>query len=280
MSEIEEVINSRSLTEQSKKNYRNYYNKIISLLNRAIQDTEQEILLDVIDEISNGKVSNKLSFLNICILVKQQFNKPLQKLLTKREAFMKVREKEQKNNTNLKMLDLPDYNAVKKYVNSLTGVKYIVNYLIFNYGVRNKDINTYITTRANTKNIFTEYNYLLIKNREIEWIRNNFKTSNTYGQQRIVIKAKKFIDEVKKLQPETYLLSGTDIPIAENSLSNTISRMLYKHNEKNLTESDYFKINIKYLQTQPNSYSKIIKLGTYRGTDPKTIEGFYNISKG
>lgn len=279
MSEIEEVINSRSLTEQSKKNYRNFYNKILSLLNKPIRDTEQETLLDVIDEISNGKVSNKLSFLNICIMVKQQFNKPLEKLLSKREHFLKIREKEQKNNTNLKMIDLPDYNAVKKYVNSLTGVKFIVNYLIFHYGVRNKDVNCFITTRANTKNIYTNINLLLVKNREIEWVRNDYKTISSHLQQRIVIKAKKFINSVKELKPETYLLSGTETPIAENSLSNTISRMLFKYNDKNLTEGDYFKINVKYLQTQKNSYSKIIALGNYRGTDPKTIEEYYNISK-
>lgn len=277
MSEIEEVINSRSLTEQSKKNYRNFYNKIrLHLGGKLIQDTDEDLLIDMVNDISNDKISSKLSYLNICILVKQHYKKSVEQLLTKRDEFFKVRQEYEKQP---KQLDLPDYNDVKKYVNSLTGVKYIVNYLIFNYGVRNRDVNTFITTRANTKNINTDKNYLLVKNREIEWVRNDYKTFTSHLQQRIVIKAKKFLDEVKKLNPETYLLSGTDKPIAETSLNNTISRMLYKHNDKNMTEGDYFKLNVKHLQTKPNSYSKIIALGNIRGTDPKTIENYYNISK-
>jgi len=275
MDEIEEVINNRSLTEQSKKNYRNFYNKIISNLGTTIKNQDEETLIDVIGDISNDKISSLLSYLNIAILVKRQFNKPSNILEETREKYFKLREEQEKKP---KQLDLPSYNEVKKYINSLTGVKYIVNYLIFNYGVRNKDVNTFITTRQATKDINTNTNYLIVKLREVEWIRNDYKTFTSHFQQRIIIKAKKFLDEIKKLDLESWLLSGTNNPIAETSLSNIISRMLYKHNGKNMTESDYFKLNVNYLQTQPNSYSKIIALGNLRGTDPKTIESYYNVS--
>ena len=128
------------------------------------------------------------------------------------------------------------------------------------------------------KTIKTNKNYLIVKAKEIEWIRNDYKTFTSHFQQRIIIKAKKFIDEIKKLDLQTWLLSGTANPIADTSLSNTISRMLFKHNDKNMTESDYFKLNVNHLQTKPNSYSKIIALGNIRGTDPKTIEAYYNVT--
>jgi len=275
MSEIDEVINNRSLTEQSKKNYRNYYNKIISSLGTTIKNQDEEVLIDVIEDISNDKISTMLSYLNIAILVKREFNKPSNILEDTREKYFKLREEQEKQP---KQLDLPIYNDVKKYINELTGVKYIVNYLIFNYGVRNKDVNTFITTREATKDINTNINYLIVKAKEIEWIRNDYKTFTSHFQQRIIIKAKKFIDEIKKLDLQTWLLSGTANPIADTSLSNTISRMLFKHNDKNMTESDYFKLNVNHLQTKPNSYSKIIALGNIRGTDPKTIEAYYNVT--
>ena len=275
MSEIDEVINNRSLTEQSKKNYRNYYNKIISSLGTTIKNQDEEVLIDVIEDISNDKISTMLSYLNIAILIKREFNKPSNILEDTREKYFKLREEQEKQP---KQLDLPIYNDVKKYVNELTGVKYIVNYLIFNYGVRNKDVNTFITTREATKDINTNKNYLIVKAKEIEWIRNDYKTFTSHFQQRIIIKAKKFIDEIKKLDLQTWLLSGTANPIADTSLSNTISRMLFKHNDKNMTESDYFKLNVNHLQTKPNSYSKIIALGNIRGTDPKTIEAYYNVT--
>ena len=77
----------------------------------------------------------------------------------------------------------------------------------------------------------------------------------------------------------TWLLSGTDKPISDSSLANIITRMLFSHNGKNVTESDYFKLNIKHLQSEPNSYTKIMSLGAFRGTNPETIEKYYNVSK-
>lgn len=279
MEEIENVINSRSLSDQSKRNYRNFYKKIRQQFATDIKDIDEDILIETINDISNDKVSNKLSYLNIVFLVKQFYKRPTELLELKRDVYFELRDKQQKNNENLKDLDLPAFNDVKAWINSLVGVKYIVNYLIFIYGVRNKDVNCFITNRQDTKNINNGINYLIVKNKEVEWIRNDYKTLTSFLQQRIVIKANKFLEEIKKLELNTWLLSGLTSPLKETSLSNTISRHLYKHNGKNMTESDYFKLNVMYLQTKPNSYSKIIALGNIRGTDAKTIENYYNISK-
>ena len=276
MSEIEQVIETRVLTEQSKKNYRNYYRKIKGVLGKDIHITEQEDLISMIDDISNDKVSNKLAFVNICMLVNNLYDSPVDLL---NEYRFKLFAQRDKDNTAKKELDLPEYKDVKKYIDGLTGVKYIVNYLIFTYGVRNKDVNVFITNRKLAKNIDDENNYLIIKNKEIEWVRNDYKTVQSYLQQRIVIKAKKFMEIVKSLPLETWLLSGTATPISPTSLNNTVSRMLYKYKDKHMSEGEYFKLNVKHLQTQTNSYTKILKLGSIRGTNPETIEGYYNLSK-
>ncbi len=121
--------------------------------------------------------------------------------------------------------------------------------------------------------------YLLVKKSEVEWIRHDYKTITSHLQQRIVIKSKQFIDAVKSLPINSWLLSRTDNLISDTSLTNTIARTLYLHNDKNMTKSDYFKLNIKHLQSQPNSYTKIMTLGAYRGTYPETIEKYYNVLK-
>lgn len=280
MNEIEEVIRSRSLTDKSKMTYRNNYIKLVSHLKESLREAEQKDILKAIDEISNNSINNKLAYINIPILIKELYKKPIDILFSQREKLFIERDNKQKKSIDL---DLPKYNDVKKYVDELydtNKVKYIVNYLIFTYGVRNKDVNVFITGQRKSKNMDTNKNYLLVKNREIEWIRNDYKTLTSFGQQSIIIKAKKFVDAVKSMRLESYLLSGNDSPLAETSLNNTISRMLYKHNNKQLTESDYFKLLVKHLQTQPNSYSKIIALGEIRGTSADTIEKYYNISKG
>lgn len=277
--EIDRLL-ERKPNAQTQANYRNIYKKLFNIIQKPINETDQEYILIVLDEISNANVSNELTYLNIPILLKQLYNKDYS-ILDKRRNFLKeVREKDMKV---VKEIDLPAYNNVREYINGLSKSnqyrKYIVNYLIFTYGVRNKDCNVFITTRDTLKSIDTNMNYLLVKKTEIEWIRNDYKTITSHLQQRIVIKAKKFVEAVKSLPINTWLLSGTDKPISESSLTNTIARMLYLHNDKNMTESDYFKLNIKHLQSQPNSYTKIMTLGVYRGTNPETIEKYYNVLK-
>lgn len=272
MDEIEKVINERSLSEQSQKTYRMLYLKLESNLGE-IRNVDEDDIIEVINELSNDKVSNKLSYLNIAIIIKQHYKKGLDKLLKKRELLVSERDKQQKNIT----MDLPEYNDVKKYVNDLTGVKYIVNYLIFNYGVRNKDVNVFITDDVKLTKKNDEINYLLVKPNSVKWIINDYKTLVSYGNKSKLIKTKKLVEEVNKLPMNTWLLSGTDVSIAESSLNNIVARMLYKHNDKHMNESSYFKLNIKHLQTQPKSLKKIMEIGEMRGTDMKTIQKYYDM---
>lgn len=279
--EIDQLLASKPLiTSQTKKNYVNIYKKIHSILQQTISETDDEQILFVLDEISNSNVNNELTYINVVILIRQALNQKCTLLEKRRDYLKTLRDKESKKP---KEIDLPPYNDVKAYIEELFQKgdykRYIVNFLIFNYGVRNKDVNVLITTRKDVKNIDTNTNYLLVKQREIEWIRNEYKTVASHLQQRIVIKAKNFITAVKALELNTWLLSGTATPISETSVTNIITRMLFKHNGENLSESDYFKLNIKHLQTQPNSYSKIALLSAYRGTAMETIEKYYNLLK-
>jgi hypothetical protein len=240
ISEIDKLLESKpNITAQTQSNYKNIYKKLFNIIMKPLNETDQDTILFVMNEISNDNISNELTYLNIPILLKQLYNQDYSILDKRRNHLKELREKEIKN---AKEVDLPTYDDVKKYINDLSKSdqyrKHIVNYLIFNYGVRNKDCNVFITTRNSLKSIDTNVNYLLVKKSEIEWIRNDYKTITSHLQQRIVIKSKKFIEAVKALPLNTWLLSGTDSPISETSLTNTITRMLYNHNGKNISESD------------------------------------------
>jgi hypothetical protein len=275
--EIEDVINTKTLTDASKKTYRQNFNKIFQKIQSSIKEADQAELFLIINDLTTN-LNSKLTYLNIPILIKTYYHYPVNYLTDIREALMLERDQIQKE--PIKILDLPPYSVINNFVNELYNIdkrKFIVNYLTLHYGVRNKDVDVFITTKDDVKNFDNELNYLVVKNNEIEWIRNDYKTSKTYGQQRHKIKNQQFIDAVKSLRLNTYLLSSTDKPVLLGSLNNMITNMLYKHNLKNLNESDYFKINIAHLQSKPNSYTKILALGQHRGTDPKTIEAYYNV---
>jgi len=274
--ELENVINAKTLTDASKLTYRNNFNKIYQKLKSSIKDADENDLWNIIQDITNN-LNSKLTYLNIPILIKNFYKKDVITLSHIRDVLVMEREQIQKE--PIEMLHLPPYMLINSYVEDLYNEdkrKFIVNYLILHYGVRNKDVDVFITTKDDVKDFDNQLNYLVVKNNEIEWIRNDYKTSKTYGQQKHKIKNQQFIDAVKSMKLNTYLLSSTKTPIALTSLNNTISRMLYKNIDKQLTEADYFKINIAHLQSKQNSFTKILALGQHRGTSPKVIEDYYN----
>ena len=274
--ELENVINTKTLTDASKLTYRNNFNKIYQKLQSSIKEADEHDLWLIIYEISPN-INSRLTYINIPILIKLYYNYPINYLSEIRDALVLERQHLQKE--PIEILELPPYSVINNFVNDLylqDKRKFIVNYLILHYGVRNKDVDVFITTKDDVKDFDNELNYLVVKNNEIEWIRNDYKTSKTYGQQKHKIKNQQFIDAVKSIRLNTFLLSSTNKPIALTSLNNTISRMLYKNNDKQLTEADYFKINVAHLQSKQNSFTKILALGQHRGTSPKVIEDYYN----
>jgi hypothetical protein len=133
----------------------------------------------------------------------------------------------------------------------------------------------YLTTRKLTKNINTETNYLIVKKTEIEIIVNDYKTAKQYLQKRIVIRNKHFVEVCQSLPISTYLLTGYENPINEVSLHNIITKMFYKHEDKHLTESDYFKILVKEKKSNLNELKKISE---FRGTSLDTIVQYYHLN--
>jgi hypothetical protein len=114
-----------------------------------------------------------------------------------------------------KNLQLPSYQVIDQFIKTLDFSQYVVNYLTFYFGFRNKDVNLYITTRKLTKNINTENNYLIVKKTEIELIINDYKTIKQYLQKRIVIRNKHFVEVCNNLHLSTYLLTRNENPINE-----------------------------------------------------------------
>jgi hypothetical protein len=275
--ELENFLSSKNnLTEISIKNYQNAYKRIRQLLSTDITKSDEETLIDVINMIDN--VNSKLVVLNVMLLIKNHSEQSVNKLEKVREKLFEEKMKIGKQKLQEKNLQLPSYEVIDQYIKTLDFSQYVVNYLTFYFGFRNKDVNLYITTRKLTKNINTENNYLIVKKTEIELIINDYKTIKQYLQKRIVIRNKYFVEVCNNLQLSTYLLTRDENPINGISLHNIITKMYYKHEGKHLTESDYFKIRILDLQSKPNSLQEIKKLAEYRGTSLDTIVQYYNLS--
>ena len=133
---------------------------------------------------------------------------------------------EQLQEFNNDLFDLRKYKA------------YIINYLLLNYFVRNKDINLTITLDVPND---TKKNYLyLYKNNSIQYIRNDYATIETYGIQKHKIKDNKlYISCVKLLknEREINLLKANKGRYVSN-IGDEIRNQTYEK----LGESNYFKI--------------------------------------
>lgn len=279
MTEQEEFLKSKSeVSLQTQKNYRLQYIKWRQALNKDLQNATQEELLSVVKGFTNNPTS-EWTYLNLPIMVLRQFNKPIDLLEDRRTELKKERECHTEIYKKEKAKQLPSKKIITDYTKKLFEdklyFKFIINYLLITYGVRNKDIDIFITDSTNKG--LTDRNLMIIRKSEAEWIINDYKTKGKHGIKNIIIKSKPFLEAIKSLPINTWLFTatGTSNHIMNTSLSRIISRNTYNE----LTEADYFKVLIRDANKSSNTM-KLMKLySDTRGTDIETILAFYDTSE-
>jgi hypothetical protein len=175
--------------------------------------------------------------------------------------------------------DLPAASAIKAHmaalVKNLNHRDSAINFLIYTYGVRNQDIDCFITTRTETP-IKPDTNYLIVKNTEIKWIRHVYKTASVYGSKHIIIKSPRFSRAIRAIGTGQWLLADAS---GRHIKSVSLSRFIPKRLFAGLSESDYFKILVRDAQLKTNPLGILQKLSKSRGTDLETVHNAYNMSK-
>jgi hypothetical protein len=278
MTELEEFITTKSQNSpQTIKNYRTQYKSIRALLDNDINKSTQPEILDAVKELSNGNVSNEWTYMNLPFMIRQHQGYNVDLIQKRRDELKKLREthvQTQKENYQ----SLPTMKAVQDFTKQLYKnkeyKKYIINFLIINYGVRNKDVDVLIVGGAKDAKDNSK-NYLIVKANEVEWRINEYKTLQNYGAKKITIKSKPFLEAIKSLPLNTWLLSGNETQLKESGLGTTIKRLLYN----NLTEGDYYKIILNDINTKPNTTQLLEYYSRTRGTDYHTMLKYYDVSK-
>lgn len=272
MSEVTEMLKDKAgLSDTTKKNYVNQHKTIVRIIGENIKETSEDTILE---KLKDTKPNVMKLYLNLCILVRRHFKLGVDKLEAKRDELKKEIDEyyeDKKANTDL---ILPDYKEVVAYTNKLYRdkeyVKFIINYLMINYGVRNKDVDVFITDSA--KKVSDTINYIVLGKNQATWVINDYKTIKNYGAKKIIIKAKKFLDALNKIPMNAWLLNNGTEHIQETGLATTLKRMLFN----NFTEGTYFKIIMKYINTQPNSINLLQYYSQTRGTDYQSLVKYYN----
>jgi len=172
------------------------------------------------------------------------------------EASLLQRQKNDKLKETLPSVDfnklLNGYYRDKQYKN------FVILYLLLNYNTRNKDLVVRVTNDQADLN--PNENFLFIRDKDVIYIRNDYKTKNRYGSKRDVIKSKKLFNAVKEVDS-----------LLENN--NNLDRQVKKVTN-GINQSTMFKM----LVASNNNLKGIQKASKNRGTNMETIAKSYDIT--
>ena len=172
---------------------------------------------------------------------------------------------------------MPEYDELIKYSDTLWNersyVKFVINYLLIYYQVRNLDLCfEIVTTKKATKEDETK-NYLWVdkNHRRIVYIRNNYKTFKNYGQKVMKIDDKRFYLATRRININPNLKKDVEMFLCENS-----SRHYHIQSKtyKNLGEGAIFKIIVNHFS---HDLQKLREISYNRGTNIHTIATHYDI---
>ncbi len=130
--------------------------------------------------------------------------------------------------------------------------------MLLNYNTRNKDLVVRVTN--DQADINPNENFLFIRDKDVIYIRNDYKTKNRYGSKRDVIKSKKLFNAVKEVDS-----------LLENN--NNLDRQVKKVTN-GINQSTMFKM----LVASNNNLKGIQKASKNRGTNMETIAKSYDIT--
>jgi hypothetical protein len=191
-------MSSKSVNTQ--RAYKTQYNKLAKLIvTDAVHQNSEKTLIGLANDQSNANSIQAL--LNIGILIRKLYELPVDKMIKFRDRN-KTQIQASVKESNKYLSNLPTLKDLEEFTEHLYDNKeyldYAINFLLLEYNVRNADLALEIVTKKRDANDKTK-NYLWITPKKVTYIRNNFKTSDTYGTKIHTITDKKFMTAIKYL---------------------------------------------------------------------------------
>ena len=251
------------------KAYITQYNKLYKLLGKDIGETSQKKLMETVKDIDNP--NSRQALLNIGILIRTGKSLDIKDLIKYRDSLKEdIKSAQKKNNTTLSET-LPSYEELEEYTESLKGkndLNFIINYLLMNYNVRNEDLHFKLITRKKEAKD-TNFNYIWLSPKKVEYIRNVYKTVNNkgdiYGQKLDIITDKPFMSAVRRLIKDNW-----EAPAMEQ-----MPYIIKKATLLGIGEGNYNKIIVNKFR---DNIDKLKQISKNRGTSLNTLLDSYDIA--
>lgn len=262
--------NEKKLSKQTLKTYENIGNNLpFNIL------TNQNTIIKKLKEVYENPNTLAL-YLNMIILVRKFKDQEVDKLIKFRNQLRDKIIEERKNNLDKLDDTLPKLNVINEELDNLVGLPYIVNYLVINHGLRNKDMNLKFMKTFDRK---IDENQIRISGKKALLLIKDYKTDKTFGEKEIEVKNEKFLKELKslKLSDGDYLIPMKNGDKVNNLI--TFNDKVKKLTIMNLGQNKLVKIVIKDLLNNKN-FNKLEKLSQDRGTSIQVLLSSYNLHNG
>ena len=254
-----EYLDSDEFKQKTKATQKNY-NSIISNINYSIVGTERPLIKKIQNSYDN--INTQQTYLNIILIVRNYMGLSTDLLVKLRnDNKIKINTHRKTELSKLSETIISYDELMEKFKQLPLNKKYIINYLLINYGFRNSNLNLKLVKELPEEK--TE-NYIVIKPRYILLDMNNYKTKTTYGNKNFKDTNKDFRNAIKSLKINEQLKPSYFNTVIKN---NTIDQ---------LGEQNINKIIVKeYIDRK--DFSKLKQLSFSRGTDLNTLLSSYNM---
>tara|TARA_R110001592_G_scaffold2624_3_gene15151 strand:+ start:426 stop:1340 length:915 start_codon:yes stop_codon:yes gene_type:complete len=288
-------INDKSdkLSKNSIDNYSRLYKKIhahfgIDKIEPA-DIPEEDLIIAINNDMTThqGEIitnpNTKTALFNTIIGVKKHLDLPNTKLLKAKENLLSSIIKHREKVREQKSVALPTHKDLKNHFNNTfersEWVGTILLSLMEEFFTRNQDLDIYIVNSIKKAKDKTK-NYLVLREADLVYIKNKYKTSKSYGQLKQIFKNKKTrtaVIEFLKTQPPDQF----EYPLMVNSKGEKLddtsqAKFIKKFTFKNLSESDYFKIRVNELEKK-SDMNGLLKASKRRGTNLNTVIQNYSL---
>ena len=176
--------------------------------------------------------------------------------LTNNEASLLQQKKNEKLKSNLPDIDFKQ--LLNTYYRNKDYKSFVILFLLLNYNTRNKDLVLRVVKDEDDLN--QKENFIFIRDKDVVYIRNDYKTKDKYGGKRDIIVAKKFFNAVQELD---------SLLIDNGNLDRQVKAVTHGINQSTM---------FKMLITQNNNLKSIAKSSRNRGTNMETIAKSYDIT--
>jgi hypothetical protein len=267
--------------------YTNNYKRLRDALGlESNRKTVKSVGLKKVEDVLLDESINSNARAGMLTVVKKLFStdKDKEKI---NDIDMKIRKhkREHKVKKNGELTEsLPSYKELIASLKKVTDArKYLINWMFIYANTRNADVALIGVHRSipsrpvDIEELDKERNHIVLVDGHALLIRNQYKTSKSYGQKKNKITSRMFIDKARE-----YLGDELDRPLLTNKKGEAINpanfgSYLKPYRLMGLTESDIMKIVMRNV-AEKGSYNLLRKVSNNRGTSISTLLAEYDIS--